>query len=363
MLEQLQTQLADPQRVLAALLALGVVLGAWLMVRLALISLEGAGTAGAFARPARALRVLWGALSAYLALIAAVYALRLDLLEPLYGQGESVAAWFGASIGRSVATVALAYLALLGVEVLVGRIVYGSEFNRRSVRTRTLKGILRSSLRGVVYILAGIQILQALGVEATTLVAGVSIIGVAVSFGAQSLIRDFLNGFIILLEDQYGVGDVITVNGNPALSGGVERITLRVTQLRALDGSVHLIPNGQINSVSVASKGWSRLVGDVLVSLDADIDAALECLRQVADALYTDPQYKDIFLEAPRLEGIVNLDNTGVKIRALFKVQPKEQWALGREFNLRVKHEFRRARVLLAGESAATIALEPEGES
>lgn len=358
MLEQLQTQLADPQRVMAFLVSLGVVLGAWLMVRLALLALEKAGN---FVRTARVLRLLWGTLAAYLAFIVAVYSLRLDLLELFYGQGEALSAWFSASIGRSLATVALAYLALLGVEVLVGRIVYGSEFNRRSVRTRTLKSILRSSLRGVVFILAGIQILQALGVEATTLVAGVSIIGVAVSFGAQSLIRDFLNGFIILLEDQYGVGDVITVNGNPGLSGGVERITLRLTQIRALDGSVHIVPNGQITSVSVSSKGWSRLVGDVLVSNDADIDKALETLKNVAESLYADPQWKDIFLEEPKLEGIVGLDPTGVKLRAMFKVQPKEQWALGREYNLRVKREFRNAGILLAGESVKLVTLEPEG--
>ncbi|ADV68535.1 mechanosensitive ion channel family protein [Deinococcus maricopensis] len=283
----------------------------------------------------RVLRVTWTVFMTYALLAVLTHLLRLDI-EPLYTHGEALGTWFRASVGQMLTVVILAVLAWHLVSAATNRIVPSEEFNRRTVRIQTLKGVVESSLRISIIIIAGITILQNVGVNASTLLAGVSVLGLAVGFGAQSLIKDVFNGFFILLEDQYGVGDVITVNAG-TLSGSVERLNLRVTVLRALDGTVHIIPNGQIQTVSVSSKDWSRVVALVTVAYQADVDAALRVMERVSNELYADPDYCEVFLEAPELHGVTRLAPDGVELRALFKVLPKAQWALGREFNRRIK--------------------------
>lgn len=204
------------------------------------------------------------------------------------------------------------------------------------MRVQTLKGVVESTLKVVVVVIGLIAGLQALGVDASSLLAGVSVLGLAVGFGAQSLIKDVFTGFFILLEDQYGVGDVITVNTGQ-LSGGVERLNLRLTALRALDGTLHIIPNGQIQTVSVSSKDWSRVVATVDVTYAANIDDALRVLEAVSRELHADPEWGAFFLEEPEMQGVTQLTSDGVRLQALFKVQPKSQYALGREFNRRIK--------------------------
>ncbi|GGL06395.1 mechanosensitive ion channel family protein [Deinococcus radiotolerans] len=254
----------------------------------------------------------------------------------LFNLGRDIMDGFRHSAGQLVVVIAMALIAWNLIGTLAQRIVAEQEFNRRSVRVQTLKGVVESTLRVVVVILSVIAALQALGVNATSLLAGVSVLGLAVGFGAQSLIKDVFNGFFILLEDQYGVGDVITVNTGQ-LSGGVERLNLRVTALRALDGTVHIIPNGQINTVSVSSKDWSRVVATVDVTYTANIDDALRVLEQVSTEIYEADEWKHFFLEKPEQQGVTQLAPDGVTLRALFKVQPKSQYAIGREFNRRIK--------------------------
>jgi moderate conductance mechanosensitive channel len=333
-LEQIQLEGSKPQTWLNVLLVAALGLGIW---RLGKLVLSWLGIWGFPSKVLSSLRWVWYFLVLYGGASVLVFNTELTALEPLYSQGDTLTTWFGASIGRILGVVALAYVAWWGSEKLIARIVPSEDFNRRNVRAVTLKSIVGSTLRVVIVVIAALEVLQSLGLNTAALLAGVSILGVAVSFGAQSLIRDVLSGFFVLLEDQYGVGDVITVNGNPALSGGVERLTLRVTQIRAQDGVVHIVPNGQITSVSVASKDWSRWVGNVMVAYHSEVDLALGVVNQVAQDLYNDPQWNPIFLEEPRLEGVTALDLAGMQLRVLFKVQPKEQWRLGREFNYRIK--------------------------
>ncbi|AFZ68521.1 mechanosensitive ion channel family protein [Deinococcus peraridilitoris] len=283
----------------------------------------------------RVLRVVWSVGSAYVlaALIAQVIKLP---YEPLYSHGREIAEWFRESAGRIVAVLVLAFVAWNLVSVVSSKVVPGGEFSRTSVRIATLKSVVESALRATIMVVALVTVLDNIGVRTGTLLAGVSVLGLAVSFGAQSLIKDVITGFFVLLEDQYGVGDVITVNGG-TLSGNVERMNLRFTALRALDGTLHIIPNGQINTVSVMSKDWSRVVATVGLPPTADVNGALTLLEQVARELHADPAWGYRFLEAPTIDGVSMLTRDGFEVRALLKVLPKEQWALGREFNRRMK--------------------------
>jgi moderate conductance mechanosensitive channel len=149
-----------------------------------------------------------------------------------------------------ILTVLVTILALWLVRRLARRVTASTGFSRRSVRVETLRTVLTSALTVLIYVLSGAAILGELGVNVAALLAGVSILGLAISFGAQSLVKDVITGFFVLLEDQYGVGDVIRVNGAAGLSGGVESLNLRVTVLRDLEGTAHVIPNSEIKTVS-----------------------------------------------------------------------------------------------------------------
>ncbi|WP_019588668.1 mechanosensitive ion channel family protein [Deinococcus apachensis] len=282
------------------------------------------------------LKWLWLLTVAVSWLAVATHVVYLPDVPVLFDLGQDIVQGFRNSAGQVLVILALALIAWNLIGALSGRIVAEEEFNRRSVRVQTLKGVVESTLKAVVVIISLIAGLQALGVDASSLLAGVSVFGLAVGFGAQSLIKDVFTGFFILLEDQYGVGDVITIN-NGGLSGGVERLNLRVTALRALDGTLHIIPNGQIQTVSVSSKDWSRVVAEVAVTYAANINEALRVLEAVSKELYADPEWSHYFLEEPEMQGVTQLAPDGVTLRSLFKVQPKSQYAIGREFNRRIK--------------------------
>lgn len=327
----LREALSRPGVWLVLVLDVVVALGAW-RVGLGLLDFIRNRLPDPLERP---LRVFWS-LGVLYALVAVITSLLVLPIEPLLGHGAALSTWLRESAGRILLVLLLAVVAWNFVSTLAARVVPADEFNRRTVRVTTLKGVVESSARVAIVVVALVTILDNLGVRTGTLLAGVSVLGLAVSFGAQSLIKDVINGFFILLEDQYGVGDVVTVNGG-TLSGGVERLNLRVTGLRALDGTLHLIPNGQINTVSVMSKDWSRVVASVNLPLTADPDEAIELLTRVSNDLHQDATWATKFLEPPTVEGVTNFTKDGFEVRALFKVLPKEQWGIGREFNRRMK--------------------------
>jgi moderate conductance mechanosensitive channel len=237
-------------------------------------------------------------------------------------------------------TVLVTVFALWLVKFVAARISSGTEFSRYNVRVETLRSVIGSSLRVLILLSALAAVLSELGVNVTALLAGVSILGLAVSFGAQSLVKDVITGFFVLLEDQYGVGDVVRVNGAGGLAGSVEHLNLRVTVLRDLEGTAHIIPNGQILTVSVLSKDWARVVADIDVPHDLKLDTALELIGGVAQTLHDDPLWTEKFLERPEVLGVQALGAVGVTIRTVMKVQPKEQWGLSREFKKRIKNAF-----------------------
>lgn len=332
MLDELTFQLQKPQVWLGLALTLLIAYALYRLGRTLLRALEPS-----VRRPLLAgLTWLWGLVVAVSWLAVATHVAYLPSVPLLFELGQDIVQGFRNSAGQALVIAALALIAWNLIGTLSERVVAGEEFSRRSVRVQTLKGVVESTLKVVVVTISLIAGLQTLGVNATSLLAGVSVLGLAVGFGAQSLIKDVFNGFFILLEDQYGVGDVITVNSGP-LSGNVERLNLRATALRGLDGTVHIVPNGQIQTVSVSSKDWSRVVATVDVTYAANINDALRVLEAVSNELHADPAWAHYFLEAPEIQGVTQLAPDGVTLRALFKVQPKSQFAVGREFNRRIK--------------------------
>lgn len=164
------------------------------------------------------------------------------------------------------------------------------ELTRQAVRAKTLRNVSESALKVAVVTVGGLLFLSNLGLNVTALLAGAGVAGLALSFAAQNLIRDFINGFFILLEDQYGVGDIVKVGD---LAGVVEKFNLRLTVLRDLEGKAHFIPNSQIQQVTVFTQEWSRAVVDVGVAYKEDVDRVLAIFRDEAERFFQDPEWQD----------------------------------------------------------------------
>lgn len=213
---------------------------------------------------------------------------------------------------------------------------------RREQRANSLGGLARSVASVAIVASALIMVLSELGLELAPLLAGAGIVGLAVGFGAQDLVKDFLSGVFMLLEDQFGVGDIIDVGGN---TGVVEAISLRSTRLRSVDGTLWHVPNGDIRQVGNRSQEWARALFDVDVSYDTDVDVALSVIGQVVTDLSEDPEFAENFLEEPTVVGVLALGADSVTLRAMAQVVPGQQWALGREFSRRIKRAFDTANI------------------
>lgn len=218
---------------------------------------------------------------------------------------------------------------------------------RRRQRAETIGSVLRSVASVVILGTAALTVLDRLSVPIAPLLTSVGIVGVAVGFGAQELVKDFIAGMFMLLEDQYGVGDVIDAG---AAVGTVEAVTLRITRLRDNDGRVWYIRNGTIVRVGNESQGWARAVVDVPVAYASDIPAVREMLQQVVDDMWNDPAYRDVILvEEPQVWGIEQISDTAIVFRISAKTIPSRQSEVAREFRLRVKAALDRAAITIAG--------------
>jgi small conductance mechanosensitive channel len=205
---------------------------------------------------------------------------------------------------------------------------------RAAARAQTIGSVLRSISTAVIYTIAGVTILGELGVNLGPLVASAGIVGIAIGFGSQSLVRDFITGIFMLVEDQYGVGDIVDVG---EASGVVEAVGLRTTRLRDVNGTVWYVPNGQIARVANKSQDWSRALLDVTVSYNADVREAEATIKEVADAIWDDARWRSKLLEEPEIWGVENLGPTGIDIRVVIKTKPAEQFAVMRELRTRIK--------------------------
>jgi small-conductance mechanosensitive channel len=208
---------------------------------------------------------------------------------------------------------------------------------RRVQRAKTMGDLLKSIITGVLVAIFGTMVLSQLGLDIAPIIASAGIIGIALGFGAQSLVKDFLSGVFMIFEDQYGVGDVVDVG---AATGTVEAVSLRVTRLRDLDGTVWYVPNGEILRVGNKSQNWSRAVVDVGVGYDEDLARAKRVLGEVAHDLWEDEDYRSVIIEEPEVTGVEALTPDAITLRVLVKTAPMEQWAIARELRQRIKARF-----------------------
>jgi len=234
-------------------------------------------------------------------------------------------------------------LMLIGMKVagVVSRRVFVGRRKREDEeykkRVDTLSAILRNLLSAVVLIIAAIMILGELKIEVGPILAAAGVVGVAIGFGAQHLVRDLISGFFILWDDQIRIGDVVQIAGKGGL---VERITLRMTILRDLAGNVHFVRNGEIDVVTNMTKDYSRYVFDVGVAYREDVDEVIEVIKQVDEELRKDPEFGKDILEPIEILGLDQFADSAVIVKARTKTKPIKQWAVGREFNRRLKKRF-----------------------
>ena len=213
---------------------------------------------------------------------------------------------------------------------------------RRQQRAEAIGALLRSVITATVLIIALLLILPILGIDVAPLLASAGVLGVALGFGAQSLVKDYLSGIFLVFEDQYGVGDLVDLG---EAVGVVEDVTLRITRLRDLSGVVWYVRNGEILRVANQSQGWVLATVDIPVAYDENLDKVRECINAVAEDMYGDPQYDDMLLGKPTYAGVESVSGEAVFIKVIAKAAPEKQIPLTRAIRARVKESFDRAGV------------------
>ena len=208
---------------------------------------------------------------------------------------------------------------------------------RREQRATTMGGLLKSVATGVVVAVVLFMAIAQVGYNIAPLIASAGILGVALGFGAQTLVKDFLSGLFLIMEDQYGVGDVVNLG---AATGTVEAVGLRVSRLRDVNGTVWYVRNGEILAVGNMSQNWARTVLDVPVAFSEDLTRVRALLGDVARGLWEDPEYRPDILEEPEVWGVERWDPDGVVVRVVLKTAPLQQWSVARAMRERIKDRF-----------------------
>lgn len=208
------------------------------------------------------------------------------------------------------------------------------EINKRA---DTIAGIVSKSVIVLVWVIAGLMLLEELGFDPKPFLAGAGIVGVAVGFGSQNLVRDVISGLFMILENQIRVGDVAILNGTGGL---VEAMHLRTTVLRGVDGTVHVFPNGTITSLSNMTREFSYYVFDLGVAYKEDVDRVMTVLKEIGSEMLADEKYKGLILEPMEVLGVDSFGDSAVMIKARIKTIPLQQWTVGREMNRRIKKRF-----------------------
>lgn len=284
--------------------------------------------------------------------IAALNLIPAELVEAVdYLTGDAVVDQVGTflsdaarSLARIVLIIVISLVILRLLRAAVQRVVTGfltAQGEPTPVlrqRADTLGRVVESTGRVIIIAIAVMMVLTNLGMDIAPLIASAGLAGVAIGLGAQSLVRDMINGFFIIFENQYGVGDVITVGGD---TGTVEIIDLRRTVLRSINGAQIIVPNGEIRVIQNLSKGWSRAVIDIQTAPTADDTKVVEVLNNVLSGIEDDPQIGKYILEPPQVLGVNQITVTGVTFRILVRTEPLQQWGVERELRLRFREAFR----------------------
>jgi small-conductance mechanosensitive channel len=249
--------------------------------------------------------------------------------------------WFFTTGLKVILIVIIALLVMKAVRVISKRLsslfLKKREDEESKKRAKTLGSVIQNFLNAVVLIVAVMTILGQLGVEIGPLLAAAGIVGLAIGFAAQSLVKDMINGFFILLWDQVREGDVVEISGKGGL---VEKINLKMTVLRDLAGNVHFIPNSNIDVVTNMTKEYSRYVFEIGVAYREDVDEVMDVIKEVDEELRDDPDFKDDILGPIEIFGLDKFDDSAIVIKARTTTKPIKQWRVGREFNRRLKKKF-----------------------
>jgi small-conductance mechanosensitive channel len=274
-------------------------------------------------------------------------------------------------VGPILLIVVLTLLALRGASLLVRGLVRAvlarepsgaaaEELSALEVRKRrhTIETLGSRVLQAFIVVIGSLMVLDKFDLDIGPAIAGLGVVGIAVGFGAQSLIRDYFNGALILLENQYSIGDVVSLAG---VTGTVEELTLRRTTLRDLDGVVHTVPNGEIKVASNRTRTWARINQDVTISYGTDVDRATAVVDAVGRALAEDPAWKDRILEPPRVERVEALGEYGITLKILGTVRAIDQWAAGGELRKRLLAAFTENGIEIPRPQRVVLARDPDG--
>jgi len=244
--------------------------------------------------------------------------------------------------GLQIAVIVVLALVIIWIARRIARNVFGKVGQaagsvETQKRAQTLGSVVSHAVNGVIMIVAALMILEKLGIDIGPVLAAAGVLGLAVGFGAQDLVRDVISGFFILLEDQIRVGDVVELGDK---AGAVEKVNLRMVILRDLSGNVHYIRNGHIDTVTNKTKEYSRYVFDVGVAYREDVDEVIAVMKEVDEEMRKDPLYAQNILEPLEILGLNEFGDSAVVVRARNKTAPGTQWSIGREFNRRLKKIF-----------------------
>lgn len=266
--------------------------------------------------------------------------LQYNWMEGIGGALGSLGAWTVTGV-RVAAILVAAWLAVFLLQRLVRgfRVRIASRLDDREVvkRAETLGRVVRYLIAVVVSLIAGMLVLSEIGISVAPILGAAGVAGLAIGFGAQSLVRDYFNGFFLLLEDQIRQGDVVKLGDH---AGAVEEVTLRFVRLRDYDGRVHYVPNGEIRTVINFSRGFAQSVVDVGVAYREDVDRVMRVMQDVARELRADAGFGPRILDDFDMAGVELWDDSAVVIRGRFRVQPLEQWSVRREYLRRLKMAF-----------------------
>lgn len=224
-----------------------------------------------------------------------------------------------------------------GVKRMIGPPAQNLSKNAEIKRENTLIKILNGALGIVIWITVLMMILSEVGIEIGPMLAAVGIVGVAVGFGGQYLIKDLISGFFIIIENQYRIDDVVCFGD---ICGLVEDISLRMTTLRDLDGKVHHVPHGEVKTVSNLSKGFARVNLNIGVAYESDIEEVEKIINKIGEDLSNDPDWKDKIREAPKFLRIDNFGDSSIDIKILGDTEPMENWSVAGELRKRIKIAF-----------------------
>ncbi len=331
---------------LSVLVVLAVVAVTWVMRRLLHAGVAKLAARGIVPRqsvasvkePPRVARFSWLLIRICIVLAALIVLLSiwgLDLLGWLTTTGT------GAVLTRLVGVllIAVALIELAGhvVDRILGVLSNRVSRGRRNAQVKTLGPLIRGLVQGFIIVLASLTILSDLGVKIGPLLASAGVVGIAVGFGAQTLVKDFLTGLFLIVEDIVAVGDNVAIGDR---SGTVEAMTLRTIRLRNMDGTLHVLPYSEAQIISNRTKVFSAYVFDLGVAYSTDFDHAFAVMTRVGEELQSDPVFASKILQPLEILGVDALGESSIVLKARFRTGPGQQWLVGREYNRRIKEAF-----------------------